>query len=76
MTQAFIATITHDGHVLARDPVTGVVVSGRTLDEAFAELRRLTASHTHACETDKVVNFSSLSRTARHPRGGVAAWAR
>jgi hypothetical protein len=41
MTPAFIATITHDGIILAGDPVTGMVASGRTLDEAFAELRRL-----------------------------------
>jgi hypothetical protein len=40
---AFIATITHDGTILARDPVTGVVASGGTLDEAFSELRRLLA---------------------------------
>lgn len=73
MTSAFTHIRTADGTVIARDPETGVVVSGRTLDEAFAELRRLTASHTHACETDKMVNLSSLSRTARHPREGMAA---
>ena len=32
---------TEDGTVIARDPFTGAVASGRTLDEAFAELRRL-----------------------------------
>lgn len=32
---------THDGTVLARDPATGIVASGCSLDEAVAELRRL-----------------------------------
>lgn len=43
MTQAFTHIRTADGTVLARDSITGVVASGRTLDEAFAELRRLVA---------------------------------
>lgn len=43
MTPAFISIVTADGTVLARDPLTGVVASGRSLDEAFAELRRLLA---------------------------------
>ncbi|MGB3897018.1 MAG: hypothetical protein WA973_00510 [Mesorhizobium sp.] len=50
MTQAFTHIRTADGTVLARDPITGVVASGRTLDEAFAELRRLVASHAHERE--------------------------
>lgn len=50
MTQAFISICTQDGTILARDPLTGLIASGRTLDEAFAELRRLVGSHTHACE--------------------------
>ncbi len=42
MTSPALTSIrTHDGNVLARDPVTGIVASGRTLDEAYAELRRL-----------------------------------
>jgi hypothetical protein len=60
MTQAFISIRTQDGTVLARDPLTGLIASGRTLDEAFAELRRLVGSHTHAY-------------AARHPREGIAA---
>lgn len=60
MTQAFVSIRTVDGTVIARDPMTGVVASGRTLDEAYAELRRLTASHAHTCE-------------ARHARDGAAA---
>lgn len=35
-----IATCTEDGSWLARDPVTGIVVSAPTLPEAIAELRR------------------------------------
>jgi hypothetical protein len=60
MTLAFIPFITHDGTIIARDPISGVVASGRTLDEAFAELRRLTSSHTQ-------------ERAARHPREEAAA---
>lgn len=60
MTSAFTHIHTHDGTVLARCPRTGVIASGRTLDEAVAELRRLIASHTHA-------------GAARHPREGIAA---
>lgn len=40
---------TPDGTVLARCPRTGVVASGRTLDEAVDRLQRQ-SSHTHACE--------------------------
>lgn len=47
---AFTHIRTTDGTILARDPMTGQIASGRTLDEAFAELRRLVGSHTHACE--------------------------
>jgi hypothetical protein len=47
---AFISIRTQDGSILARDPDTGLIASGRTLDEAFAELRRLVGSHTHARE--------------------------
>ena len=47
---AFISIRTQDGTVIARCPRTNVIASGRTLDEAFAELRRLIGSHTHACE--------------------------
>lgn len=54
------AIATHDGVWLVRDPATGVVAPGRTLPEAVAELRRLTASHTHA-------------RAARHTREGLSA---
>lgn len=43
MTPAFISIRTQDGTVLARDRLTGIVASGRSLDEAFAELRRLLA---------------------------------
>ena len=43
MTSAFISIITHDGTILARDPDTDLIASGRTLDEAFAELRRVLA---------------------------------
>lgn len=32
---------TEDGTVLVRDPESGIAVSGRTLAEAVAELRRL-----------------------------------
>lgn len=42
MTSPSLTSIrTHDGTVLAREPATGIVASGRTLDEAVAELRRL-----------------------------------
>lgn len=42
MTSPSLASIrTHDGTVLARDLATGIVASGRSLDEAVAELRRL-----------------------------------
>jgi hypothetical protein len=41
MTRAFTFVRTCDGTILARDPFTGAVASSRTLDEAFAELRRL-----------------------------------
>jgi hypothetical protein len=54
------AVLTHDGTWLVRDLTTGIVASGRTYAEACAELRRLTASHTHAC-------------AARHTREGLAA---
>lgn len=47
---AFISIRTQDGNVLARDPITGLLASGATLDEAFAELRRLVGSHTYARE--------------------------
>lgn len=47
---AFISIRTQDGTVLARDPNTGQIASGRTLDEAYAELRRLAGSHKHARE--------------------------
>jgi hypothetical protein len=47
---AFTHIRTADGTIIARDPLTGLIASGRTLDEAFAELRRLVGSHTHACE--------------------------
>jgi len=50
MTPAFTHIRTADGTIIARDPLTGKIASGRTLDEAFAELRRLTASHAHTCE--------------------------
>jgi hypothetical protein len=60
MTRAFLSIRTQDGTVLVRDLVTGQIASGRTLDEAVAELRRLTASHAHTCE-------------ARHRREGIAA---
>lgn len=40
---------TPDGTVLARCPRTGVVASGRTLDEAVDRLQRQ-SSHTHARE--------------------------
>jgi hypothetical protein len=32
---------TQDGTFIVRDPDTGLTASGRTLDEALAELRRL-----------------------------------
>ena len=67
MTPAFIATITHDGHVLARDPLTGVVASGRTLDEAFAELRRLTASHAHTREVAGLLVANLATYAGRSP---------
>jgi hypothetical protein len=54
------AIATHDGVWLVRDHATGIVASGRTYPEAVAELRRLMASHTHAC-------------AARHTREGLAA---
>ena len=38
---SFPHIITEDGTVLARDPATGIVASGRTLGEAVAELQRL-----------------------------------
>lgn len=38
---SFTFIITEDGTILARDPFTGAVASGRTLDEAFAVLRRI-----------------------------------
>ncbi len=42
MTSPSLTSIrTHDGTFLARDPITGIVASGRSLDEAVAELRRL-----------------------------------
>jgi hypothetical protein len=41
---AFISIRTQDGSILARDPDTGLIASGRTLDEAFAELRRRIAA--------------------------------
>jgi hypothetical protein len=47
---AFTHVLTQDGTLLARDPRSGLIASGRTLDEAFAELRRLVGSHTHARE--------------------------
>ena len=40
---SFTFIITEDGTILVRDPFTGAVASGRTLNEAFAELRRLLA---------------------------------
>lgn len=40
---AFISNCTQDGTWIVRDPDTGLIASGRTLDEAFAELRRLVA---------------------------------
>lgn len=43
MTSAFTHIRTADGTVIACDPDTGLIASGRTLDEAFAELRRLVA---------------------------------
>ena len=54
MTAAFTYARTHDGVVIARDPASGLTASGRTLAEAFAELRRLLApvrpSNKHAHE--------------------------
>lgn len=52
MTSATSYIITSDGTVLIRDLISGAIASGRTLAEAFAELRRLTshaglAAHTH-----------------------------
>ncbi len=44
----FPAIRTADGSVIVHDPTTGLAVSGRSLVEALAELRRLLASHTHA----------------------------
>ncbi|MDH4992075.1 hypothetical protein QEZ48_14740 [Aquamicrobium lusatiense] len=42
MTSPSLTSIrTHDGTVLARDPTTGIVASGKSLDKAVAELRRL-----------------------------------
>ena len=38
---ATICKPTHDGNWLARDLLTGLVASGRTEDEAMAELRRI-----------------------------------
>lgn len=38
---AFVSICTQDGHWLVRDPLSGVVASGRSLPEATAELRRL-----------------------------------
>lgn len=40
---AFISIRTQDGVVLACDPETGLIASGRSLVEAEAELRRLLA---------------------------------
>jgi hypothetical protein len=54
------AIVTHDGVWLVRDPATGIVASGRSYSEARAELRRIKASHTHAC-------------AARYTREGLAA---
>jgi hypothetical protein len=54
------AIVTHDGTWLVRDHATGIVASGRSYADAVAELRRLTASHTHAC-------------AARYTREGLAA---
>lgn len=39
---------TEDGTVIVRDPRTGLVVSGRNVADAMAELRRLLA-HPRAC---------------------------
>jgi hypothetical protein len=50
---------TEDGTVLLRDPITGISVSGRTLADALAELRRR-LSHVHA-------------RAARGAQEGLAA---
>lgn len=55
MTAGFITITTADGTVIATDPDTGMSVSGRSLIEATAELRRVLARmargvHTHACE--------------------------
>lgn len=41
MTAGFITIITADGTAIATDPETGKSVSGRSLIEAVAELRRL-----------------------------------
>lgn len=38
---AFTAIATQDGTWIARDPFTGLMASGNSLAEAFAELRRL-----------------------------------
>jgi hypothetical protein len=38
---AFTYIRTPDGTVIARDPETGVTASAVTVEEAFAELRRL-----------------------------------
>lgn len=48
MNPAFTHIRTTDGTVLARDPLTGAVASGRSLEEAFAELRRLSAQRAAA----------------------------
>ncbi len=45
---AAIVIATQDGNWLARDPVTGIVASGRSLIEAMSELRRLSASRVAA----------------------------
>jgi hypothetical protein len=41
MTPLVTHVATQDGTYLVRDTRTGVTASGRTLDEALAELRRL-----------------------------------
>ncbi|MEP9370481.1 hypothetical protein [Mesorhizobium sp. KR1-2] len=38
---------TTDGTVLVRDPQTGRVVSGRSLDDAVTRLSRVHPAHTH-----------------------------
>jgi hypothetical protein len=45
---------THDGTVIAFDPASGLSVSGLTVEEALAELARLTAARpiVHAAESE------------------------